>query len=77
MRSYREVKCPFCNHVFMWNEKGREEPVYYIYRLKETRESVEVAKCPKCSKEMIVLPHLWVGIGFDDDRIETIGVRGL
>ncbi len=74
---YREVKCPWCDHVFMWNKNGREGLVVHEYKLKETGEYVETAKCPKCAMEMIVLPHILEGIDIDDERIETIGVRGI
>ena len=74
---YREVKCPWCNHVFMWNKNGREGLIIHIYRIKETNEYVEEAKCPKCEEKMIVLPHVFTGIDARDERIETIGIRGI
>ena len=33
---YREVQCPWCDHVFMWNKNGREGLILYLYKLKET-----------------------------------------
>lgn len=75
--SYREVKCPWCSHVFMWNKDGREGLIIYEYKLKETGALVEKAKCPNCSEEMIVLDHILEGIDLNDDRIEIIGVRGI
>ena len=74
---YREVKCPWCDHIFMWNENGREGLIIHMYRLKETKEYVEEAKCPKCEEVMIVLPHVIEGLDINDERIETIGVRGI
>lgn len=34
-------------------------------------------KCPKCEGIMIVLLHAFEGVDINDERIETIGVRGL
>ncbi|MCR4650381.1 MAG: hypothetical protein K5662_01365 [Lachnospiraceae bacterium] len=77
MYEYREVKCPWCGHIFMWNKDGDEGPIVYMYRLKETKEYVGDVKCPKCEKKMLVLPHVFEGIDVNDERIETIGVRGI
>ena len=37
---YREVKCPWCGHIFMWEKHGAHdlESSYYLYRLKATDE---------------------------------------
>lgn len=67
---YREVKCPWCDHIFMWNENGREGLILGGYRLKETGEYVETAKCPVCEMEIAVLEHVLAGIDLDDERIE-------
>lgn len=72
---YREAKCPWCEHVFMWNKDGREGLIIHEYQLKETGEFVEKAKCPKC--DMIVLEHILEGIDMQDNRIKVIGVRGI
>lgn len=69
---YREVKCPWCGHVFMWNRDGREGLIIHEYRLKKTREFVEKAKCPKCDMDMVVLDHILEGIDIQDDKIEII-----
>ncbi len=74
---YREVKCPWCDHVFMWNENGGEGLILHEYRFKETGKLAEKAKCPKCSMNMIVMEHVLEGIDIQDDRIEAIGVRGI
>ncbi len=74
---YREVKCPQCEHIFMWSNTTRESYVVYEYRIKETGAYVEKAKCPKCAADMLVLEHVLEGIDLKDDRIETIGVRGI
>ncbi len=74
---YRQVKCPWCNHVFMWTKDGGEGLILHSYRIKETEENVEEAICPKCEEKMLVLPHILEGIDTDDKRIEVIRVRGL
>lgn len=74
---YREVKCPWCEHIFMWNKDGREGLIKHEYMLKETGKFVEQAKCPKCAMDMIVLEHILEGIDKKDDRIEKIGIRGI
>ena len=51
---YREVKCPWCEHVFMWNKNAREGLVLHKFRLKSTGEPVEDANCPQCGMKMIV-----------------------
>ncbi len=75
---FREVKCPWCGHIFMWNENGWEERiVIYHYRLKETGERLGKTKCPKCDIDMIVQSSVLEGIDPKDDRVEAIGVRGI
>ena len=74
---YREVKCPWCDHIFMWNKDGREGLILHKYRLKETGKFAEEARCPKCDMDMIVLEHILEGIDTQDDRIEVIEVRGI
>jgi len=69
---YREVKCPWCDHVFMWNKNAREGLVLHKFRLKSTGEPVEDANCPQCGMKMIVLEHTFTGIDIDDDRIKRI-----
>jgi len=73
---YREVKCPWCGHVFMWNKNGFDITIHE-YRLKETGEVVKRTTCPKCSMEMIVMEHILEGIDIKDDRIEAFGIRGI
>jgi len=74
---YREVKCPWCDHVFMWCKNAFEGLIIHEYRLKETKELVGKAKCPNCSMEMVVLDHLLEGVDVKDDRVEAVGVRGI
>ncbi len=73
---YREVKCPWCKHIFMWL-KGSGDGSYYVYYNKMTKEHMETAKCPDCGKPMIVLDHVLVGVDTDDDSFEKGTVRGL
>ena len=61
----------------MWGKNRGEGLIIHMYRLKETKEYVGAAKCPKCEEMMIVLPHVFEGIDINDERIETIGVRGI
>ncbi len=74
---YREVKCPWCGHVFMWIENAEEGIVIYLYRLKETGERAGAAVCPKCGRKMVVLDDVFEGVDINDDKIEWIGVRGI
>ncbi len=69
---YREVKCPRCDHIFMWNKNSGEGILFHHYKLKSTGEPVEKAKCPQCRMEMIVLEHVIKGIDKEDDKIEII-----
>ena len=74
---YREVKCPWCDHVFMWRKNGREGVILYMYRLKSTGEYLEMATCPKCEMNMLVMDCVLEGIDVDDDRIEAEVIRGI
>ena len=67
---FREVKCPWCDHVFMWNRDGREGIIINQYRLKDTGESIETAVCPMCENEVAVLDGIFEAIAVDDSRIE-------
>ncbi len=69
---YREVKCPSCDHVFMWIRNNGDGLLLRWYQLKSTGEPVEEAKCPKCGMKMLVLEHILTGIDINDDRIERI-----
>lgn len=74
---YREVKCPWCDHIFMWNADGREGLIIHEYRLKEEGKLAPKAKCPQCSEDMLIMEHILEGIDTNDDRIEKIGIRGI
>ena len=56
----------------MWNKNEREGLIIHHYRLKEIKEYVEEAKCPKCTEKMIILDNVFKGIDIDDERIEHI-----
>lgn len=62
-------------------EQGNYSSIVFIewrpVRLKESRELVQKAKCPKCSEDMLVLEHILEGIDTNDNRIEKIGIRGI
>ncbi len=73
---YREVKCPWCGHIFMWNKNG-EDRFTHLYRLKETKEYLGNPKCPKCGLDMVVLNSVLEGVDPKDERFEIIGVRGI
>jgi hypothetical protein len=51
--------------------------LFICIRLKETEKYVEEVKCPKCEMRMLVLDKIFEGIDIYDDRIESIGVRGI
>ena len=74
---FRGVKCPWCNHDFMWQENNGEGLKIYEYRLKETKELVEKCTCPKCNKSLIIIPKKYEGIDINDEKIEKIGIRGI
>ena len=69
---YREVKCPWCDHVFMWNKDGGEGTVIHEYKLKSTGEYVEKTKCPSCEMDMLVVEHILSGIDTDDEMVEKV-----
>ncbi len=73
---YREVKCPWCDHVFMWNKNGGEGLTFHEYKVKLTGAYAERAKCPSCEMAMLVLDHVFEGVDFDDDRVEKLKKDG-
>lgn len=79
MYEYREVKCPWCGHIFMWEKHGTHamESSFYVYLLKSTHEAVGEAVCPSCEIKMLVLEHVLEGIDPDDERFEKETIRGL
>ncbi len=78
---YREVKCPQCGHVFMW-EIGprRPHPAIYIwieYKSKATGEYAYEAVCPECGMIMAVAEKSFVGYDVDDERFDKITMYGI
>ena len=69
---YRLVKCPWCDHAFMWNKTGWESSLLPKNRLKDTKEYVSDTKCPKCGERLLVLPGVLVGAFMDDARVEPV-----
>ena len=67
---YRQVKCPWCDHTFMWNKS--QGSWLLNYRLKETKERVSDIKCPKCGEILLVLPGVLSGAFMDDERVEPV-----
>ena len=55
-RKCREVICPCCDHRFMWLD-GYEWGRTSVYRLVETGERLNYAKCPKCKETVVLIPH--------------------
>ena len=76
---YREVKCPWCGHIFMWEKHGAHdlESSIFLYTLKTTGEEFVEAKCPSCERRMLVLDHILEGIDNDDDRFEKGILKGI
>lgn len=74
---FREVKCPWCDHIFMWQKHSGEGLVLHEYRSRDTGEFVEKANCPECGMEMLVLERILEGIDTEDERIERVGIRGI
>ena len=66
---YRDVKCPWCGHTFMWDQRGDNTAFTQEYRLKETKEPLEEVKCPKCEMEMLVQDHILIGMDPEDERV--------
>ena len=71
--NWRHIKCPQCNHVFVWIEDGCCARPYYIYRRKGQSEMLLSTRCPKCNCRMVVPSDSPTGICVDDENIEEIG----
>lgn len=78
MYNYRQVKCPQCNHAFMWIEYADLPPSYCVYRRKGIDEELGSTHCPKCNCEMVVPDNSEIGISVEDKSIELRDiVRGI
>lgn len=72
MYKFRQVECPLCGHIFMW----QKEPVfvgnsYCTYKRKGIDEELENAICPKCRLEMVVIDNILKGIDINSENIEV------
>ena len=74
MYNYRQVKCPRCNHLFMWIENEDKPRRYSIYRRKGRDEMLLSTKCPKCNCKMVVAGDSLVGLYENDEKVEEIGI---
>ena len=73
----REVICPFCNHRFMWvGSLVSPQPTYY-YVSKKTKEDAYDTVCPQCGEEIILEPHVLLGVAPGEGRYDRIGIRGI
>lgn len=72
---FREVQCYKCKHTFMWQRADGESTHAYCW--KDTNVYLDLAKCPKCDNEMLIVPHTLEGIPKDTEGIVESGVRGL
>lgn len=78
MYKYRQVKCPLCDHIFMWREKSYTGLSCDIFKQKGIDEELESTCCPKCNFEMVVINDLLEGIDIQDDKIERFpAIRGI
>ncbi len=74
---YREVECPYCNHVFMWIN-GESIPNKTIeYRIEGCDAILEDAICPECGRTCLIMPGILAGLREDDSRVRKFGIRGL
>lgn len=69
---FREVKCPWCNHVFMWQKTAEEGPITHEYRIKTTGKYIEKTKCPLCEIDMLVSDHSYVGLDMNGEQVEVL-----
>ena len=78
MYKYCQVKCPVCNHNFMWIENADLPISYNVYRLKGVDQELVSTHCPKCNCKMIAPSDLTTGISIKNENVELIGtVRGI
>ena len=73
MIQYRNVRCPYCDHEFMFHKEfdGR----WSRYRIKETKEHLWNATCPKCGEELLVREHVLLALDPKDERVEITPVK--
>ena len=49
----------------------------YEYRLKETNALLNLAGCPKCDTNVLMIPHVLEGISVDSNKVKISGIRGI
>ena len=77
MYKYKEVRCPKCNHIFVWLEQPQGNS-YCLYRRKGYEEEMFSTTCPNCSLEMVIPSESHNGIDIRDDMVEQFAtLRGL
>ena len=69
---FREVKCPFCDHIFMFQENGGKGLKINEYKLKDTNQNIEKTKCPKCNENLFVIPEKLEATDEKDKKIKKI-----
>ena len=78
MLRYRQVQCPLCDHIFLWQRASYTGPGCDIYRRTGRNEELESTYCPKCGFEMVVAEDLLEGIDIQDEKLERISaIRGI
>lgn len=76
MYKFRDVKCPWCSHIFMLQIHSDITPVYECNDIESNRLG-ERAVCPKCSAEMAVLDGVLEGMDTKDAKIKLVLSRGI
>ena len=78
MYKWRQVKCPLCEHIFMWRQESYTGSNCDIFKRKGINEKLESASCPKCTFEMVVADDLLEGIDTQNEETERIpAIRGI
>ncbi len=78
MIQYRNVQCPYCDHVFMFHKDSGEWGLgLYPYRMKDTGEPLWNAVCPKCGEELLVKEHELLAMDPNDERVEKRNKTGI
>ena len=78
MIQYRNVQCPYCDHVFMFHKDPGEWGFgRYPYRMKDTGEPLWNAVCPKCGEELLVKEHELLAMDSNDERVEKRNKTGI
>ena len=73
----RKIKCPYCDHEFMWMSGQSGQNNIYEYLDKESGKNLDDAICPECGNICLLQEGILIGLKADDPRIEKYGIRGL